>query len=267
VEISGGEAGRRVDLPGAKVMVSPNSVARMEVTASGFRVGAKSGTASIVWSDGRVLEIASGEEYASARSNDDRPTEAPVAAPKQVAPAEPPATRKPVHEVSDGNKRGLSLLSEETELLRRALKQLREDHDARRSLATLDEYGRRFPGGELSQEALSTRIEALLASGDTQGALELLERLSPSQLTLSQRVVRGELRLGLRRTTLALEDFQAALLFAKEELAERALYGRAACFLALGQETNARADLEQYLARHPRGRFAAAARAALEKKP
>ena len=45
---------------------------------------------------------------------------------------------------------------------------------------------------------------------------------------------------------------------------ERALYGRASCRERVGQRAGARADLERYLARFPRGRFASAVRTALD---
>jgi Outer membrane lipoprotein len=48
--------------------------------------------------------------------------------------------------------------------------------DARRALARLDEFDRRFPFGNFREEALLLRIEALLREGDRQGAASLADR-------------------------------------------------------------------------------------------
>jgi TolA-binding protein len=48
--------------------------------------------------------------------------------------------------------------------------------DARRALARLDEFDRRFPHGPLHEEALLLRIEALAREGDRAGAATLADR-------------------------------------------------------------------------------------------
>jgi outer membrane protein assembly factor BamD (BamD/ComL family) len=47
---------------------------------------------------------------------------------------------------------------------------------ARRALALLDDYDRRFPRPELGLEARIVRIEALVAAGDLDRARELADR-------------------------------------------------------------------------------------------
>ena len=66
----------------------------------------------------------------------------------------------------------------------------------------------------------------------------------------------------------ALDDYGAAL-GARISPARRdeSLYGRAACLDALGRTADARAAYERYLHDLPHGRFAAEARAALDRAP
>jgi hypothetical protein len=60
----------------------------------------------------------------------------------------------------------------------------------------------------------------------------------------------------------ALGDFDRALATGLPQgLEERALFGRAASRLKVGDEAGGRADLASYLAKYPNGRFAAQARA------
>ena len=69
-------------------------------------------------------------------------------------------------------------MTQEAGLLRQALAALRRDHDAKRALALLDEYDRRFGQGALALEATSARAQALLQLGDNVHALEILDRAS-----------------------------------------------------------------------------------------
>ena len=153
-----------------------------------------------------------------------------------------------------------SLLAAEARLLATALRQLRQDHDPHKAIATLDALAAQFPRGLLGAEAQTTRIEALLALGDKQRALALLDGTTvKSDLA----VTRGELRLEARRYEDAKRDFDSALIGANDELEQRALFGRAACRVHLGDDTGAKQDLEEYLRRFPNGRSASAAKRAL----
>jgi hypothetical protein len=116
--------------------------------------------------------------------------------------------------------------------MRNALARLRTERDPAGALALLDDYDRRFPGGLLRDEAAATRIEALLAVGQSKVALERLESL-PSDLLdrwPRLRIARGELRANHGRCDDALADFAALLSGpAGDEIEGRAQRGRAAC--------------------------------------
>jgi hypothetical protein len=153
-------------------------------------------------------------------------------------------------------------LGRESELLARALAKLRRDKDANGALALVEQHAREFPNGALGLEADVARLDALLALGRDTEALGLLERLPIDRLGRGAelRVLRGELR-ARRDPGKALTDFDGALATGlAPELEERALFGRAASRLRVGDETGGRADLAAYLARYPAGRFADEAR-------
>lgn len=160
-------------------------------------------------------------------------------------------------------------LSAEAHLIKRALIQLRRDQDAEGALAQLDVYLRRFPAGALRHEANIARVDALLSLNRTPDALAALDRLilGPRGRDQELQVIRGELRGELQSTGGcggAIADFTQVLNSrAPGPLAERALYGRAACRLRRGDTPGGTRDLATYLSRFPAGRFASEARAAL----
>jgi TolA-binding protein len=194
------------------------------------------------------------------------PRAASVTAPARVAPraASVPApaktqeSPKPPAVTEDRE----SALGAESKLLAMAIRQLRGKHDPRAALATLDDHDARFPHGALGAEVRAARVEALVALGDRRGALALLDA---GPVKGEQAVLRGELRLDAGRAEEAVRDFESALIGTTDKLEQRALYGRAAARVRLGDPAGARRDLEDYLRRFPRGASAAAARAALEK--
>ena len=170
-----------------------------------------------------------------------------------VAPSAPPASPA-------------SALPGETPLLSGALMQLRQKRDAGAALAALDEYRARYPNGTLKREAESARIDALLLLGRNAEALAELRDLTPQPGGRGQelRLIRGELTAASDCKG-AFVDFDRILNEqAAAALVERALHGRAACRLRLGDEPGAIRDLTEYLRRFPAGRFAAEARRALE---
>jgi hypothetical protein len=183
-----------------------------------------------------------------------RVRERPVLAPAPlVDPATPPPTTPPATIDSEGT------LGAESRLLAAALHQLRTQRDPKAALVALDRYDAEFPHGALQREARRARIEALLASDHKREALAVLDTAAiGTDLT----VLRGELRLEVGRVDDAAHDFEAALLGKTDAIEERALYGRAACRVRLGDRAGARSDLDDYLRRFPHGRRAAAARAA-----
>jgi hypothetical protein len=187
---------------------------------------------------------------------------APTPAPADVAPPPAPEPARP------------SAIAEESALIGAALRRLRETDDAAGALALLDDHDARFGStSPLADEAATIRVEALLRIGSLARALALLDKLTPRPAGRGRELLatRGELRAEAARCSEALADFEPLLAAegkpegARDLIFERALYGRAACRARLGEHDAARADLETYLARFPAGRFAARARAALDK--
>jgi hypothetical protein len=159
-----------------------------------------------------------------------------------------------------------SAMAQDAEMLGRALRSLRRDHDPRAALAALDAHAARFPDSALAPEADITRVDALLALDRRQSALAVLDRLIIPSTTRGRElaVVRAELRAGARRCPQAIADFTRTLAEGGgDALCERALHGRIACYLATGNEALAVADLRQYLIRFPAGRFAPGVRRTL----
>lgn len=194
----------------------------------------------------------------------ERPIPSPSAhGAKRLALVEPPAAL--VTSLSDGTQ-PTPAIAQEAQLLGLALQRLRQDHDPRGALAALDAHAARFPATALGPEADITRVDALLALDRRQPALAVLDRLSLPATTRGRElaVVRAELRAGAKRYAEAIADFTRTLADGGQDtLSERALHGRIACDLATGDEARARADLRDYLARFPTGRFAPGVRRTL----
>lgn len=156
-------------------------------------------------------------------------------------------------------------LAEESLLLGRALVRLRQERDPVTALVELDHYAERFPSGMLGHEAQSARVDALLMSGRLGEARTVLSNLTLGTGARDRelRLIRAELTAE-RACAPALDDYQAVLAESRSgPLAERALWGRAACRARLGDEASARTDLAEYVARFPNGAHAATARARL----
>jgi tetratricopeptide (TPR) repeat protein len=158
-----------------------------------------------------------------------------------------------------------------------AIRQLRIEGTPGVALASLEDYQTRFPASALEPEAEALRVEALLALGRKAQALaavdELLARPRPGND--GRRVLRGEIRMSLGAWRDALTDFEAALAGpggaesgrSAAGFVERALWGRAVSRGRLGDDSGARAALEEYLGRFPQGRFAGGAARALGQRP
>ena len=199
----------------------------------------------------------------------DQPIEARSPTPTQTAeppasPSLPSSTPLPIRPTSPGtsmpapSQARTDVVTQEAGLLRQAFSALRRDHDAKRALALLDDYDRRFGQGALALEATSARAQALLQLGDNAHALEILDRLPLRQEghTGELRVIRGELRSLSGRCLDALLDFDAVLSAANGNAADkvaRALFGRASCRARTGDLQGAEQDRQRYLKEFPQG--------------
>lgn len=157
----------------------------------------------------------------------------------------------------------------EQALVASAISSLRTQRRPAAALAALDQYEARFPKGSMLAEVARLRAEALLLLGQRRAALDELSR-APTGISSDEesRLVRGELRASAGRWREALQDFDAlvAAWLTRDRAAgmstklqgrlERALWGRACARSHLGDESGARADLQELRLRFPQGRFA-----------
>jgi len=212
------------------------------------------------------------------------PLPEPVATPALPAPMRPSravAIREklaaPVHSTAPSPEptlapapaAGPSSLAQESRLLARAMAELRQEDNAERALAILDEHRVEFGArGALLPEANATRIEALLRLGRHRQAMALLDAqtLTVTGAGREMLVARAELRADKGRRASALHDFDLLLRAEApaDSVTERALYGRAVCRGKMGNWTGARQDFERYLVMFPDGTFADKARAAMK---
>lgn len=186
------------------------------------------------------------------------------ATPDAPAPAEP-ALRELGPSVALSAPAPSSRLGQEAASLAVALSALKAGgrDNAARALQAIDQHVQKFPRGALELEARVARVDALLVLGRRQEARRELSALPIENVGRKHelRLIRAELR--------ADDDCRAALgdftVLVEQSLpgalAERALFGRGACLLKLGDKAAAQRDLAQYLERFPNGRFAEQIRA------
>jgi hypothetical protein len=134
---------------------------------------------------------------------------------------------------------------------------------ALQALSRLDQHLRDFPRGTLELEARVARVDALLVLGRRQEAKRELSAMPIENVGRNRelRLIRAELR--------ADDDCRAALVDfhvlvdqgLPDAWRERALFGRGACLLRLGDAAAAERDFTRYLELYPGGRFAEQIRA------
>jgi hypothetical protein len=150
-----------------------------------------------------------------------------------------------------------SELAAESLALQAVLVKLRRERDPKGALTLLDQSQPLFARGALAQEAQVARVDALLALGRQSEALAILNHLPLAHIGRGGelRLLRAELR-AKEDCGLALADFDVLVRRPlSPALAERALYGRAACEVRVGDSSDAQRDFHEYLTRFPQGRF------------
>ena len=158
-----------------------------------------------------------------------------------------------------------SRLGQEAASLEAALSALKAGGkgNASRALSELDQHLQKFSGGTLELEARVARVDALLVLGRRQEARRELSSLPIERVGRKSelRLIRAELRAD-DDCRAALSDFQVLVdQSLPSAWAERALFGRGACLLKLGDQAAAYRDFDRYLERFPSGRFAEQIRA------
>jgi hypothetical protein len=158
-----------------------------------------------------------------------------------------------------------SRLGQEAASLEAAISALRAGGKERAAsaLTAIDRHLRDFPGGALELEARVARVDALLVLGRRGDARRELSALPIENVGRNRelRLIRAELGAD-EDCRAALSDFQVLV---NQPLPpawqERALFGRGACLLRLGDRTGAERDFARYLEQFPNGRFAEQIRA------
>lgn len=189
----------------------------------------------------------------------------PEPEPAPAAPLEPAAPSAAAPPLAAPAPSVGSRLGQEAASLEAALSALKAGGkgNAARALQAIDQHLQKFPGGTLELEARVARVDALLVLGRRQEARHELSRLPIDRVGRKHelRLIRAELRAD-DDCRGALSDFQVLV---EQPLpsawAERALFGRGACLLKLGEQAAAARDFDRYLERFPNGRFAAQIRA------
>jgi hypothetical protein len=156
------------------------------------------------------------------------------AAPKPVLPAPMPSTLP-------------SAAQQTTMRLKEIVRALRVDRAPDRALALLDRHASELGGSAFAEESLLLRVEAMLALGQRDAVLRLLDGTSLVDAATSHTLllIRGELRASVNRCAEGIGDFDLVLTRALRP-PRQALLGRARCKERLGDLAGARADLARY---------------------
>jgi tetratricopeptide (TPR) repeat protein len=132
-------------------------------------------------------------------------------------------------------------------------------HQPSEAIATWKRYRSSHPNGLLRVETDVSIIEALVASGDSSGALgeanDFLRQHADSERRAEIARIAGDLYRERGDYAHALPAYQTALAASRtREITEYASFQRAACLIATGQ-VSGNVALEEYLRAWPHGRF------------
>jgi hypothetical protein len=202
------------------------------------------------------------------------PVAVPVPAPAEMQPQTTvpadPASARPHKRLAASTP---AFVQTDAQLFSQALSQLNVQHDPQGAIATLRAYRERHPAGLFLAEATALEIRADLMLGKEKEALSSLDQLDQRSFSgIAQaselRLLRAELLGRANRCGDALPvfaDYRAPSV--PVELRERALYADAICRARLKDLKASRNELNEYLREFPQGRFAPAARRALNGLP
>jgi hypothetical protein len=136
--------------------------------------------------------------------------------------------------------------------LKEIVQVLRVEHAPAQAVVLLDRYAGALAGAAFAEEALLLRVEAMLALGQRDAVLRLLDGASLTDVAAAHAllVTRGELRAAAHRCAEGIGDFDLVLAEAPRP-PKRALLGRAHCRDKLGDSAGAKADRERYRREFP----------------
>jgi len=136
--------------------------------------------------------------------------------------------------------------------LKEIVRALRLEHSPQRALSLLDRHASELSGDAFAEESLLLRVEAMLALGQREAVLRLLDGRSLTNLSASRGllVTRGELRAASNRCAEGIGDFELALAGTGRPN-KQALLGRALCKQKLGDTASAKADFDRYRREFP----------------
>jgi hypothetical protein len=263
------ETALSIETPAARVEVAAHSHVRITVFNSDVRIAATSGSARIIYYDGRVELVApvappvvevpaksiapQAHTAVAPLSHAVAPTRAVVAPPTHAVVAPPMhAVVAPMAVVP---------LDPEHQSFNAAMARVRPAPTE--ALALLDAHLQHYPAGVLHEDAERLRVAVLLRLQRKGDALATLERMSSPVPEL--RIVRAELRTEVGRSEEAAGDFGAVLVSGDERFAERALFGRAMAHKNMGDRARTTEDLERCLLLYPHGELADRARIELRR--
>jgi len=132
-------------------------------------------------------------------------------------------------------------------ILHDIVRALRVEHSPRHALGLLDQHASELAGDAFSEESLLLRVEAMLALGQRDAVLRLLDHTALTDLGVSNSllITRGELRAAVHRCAEGIGDFELMLTGSRKP-PKQALLGHARCKQQLGDLAGAQADFERY---------------------
>ena len=246
-----------------------------------------------VWRKHRLVRLASGDSWTSPIDRSGTPVDGPANGPAepQVAAPVPPAPPAPAPAVSAPVAAALAPAPDPMQEAHAALAagdpnralelyrvviarggtaaenaeyesgRVQRDrlHQASDAIATWKRYRSAHPNGLLRLETDVSIIEALVSSGDSNGALteatDFLRRHADSERRAEIARIAGDLYRERGDYSEALGAYQTALAASRtREVTEYASFQREACLIAMGQSSG-NAALEEYLHAWPQGRF------------